>query len=235
MLLKVENITVRYGKALALDNVSIEVSDQSVVSIIGANGAGKSTLMKALSGLAPITIGKIWFNKKRIDNLKTHEIVKAGLVHIPEGRKLFPYLSVLTNLQLGASLRHDKLGIKRDLAQVFEHFPILAERLNQKAGTLSGGQQQMLAIGRGLMAGPRLLLMDEPSLGLDPIKVKELQPVIRNIRKRGVSVLLAEQNIPLALGVATRGYALQVGKVVQQGDIETFQTSDLVRKAYLGG
>ena len=235
MLLQVDNITVKYGKAIAVEGVSIEVPERKVVSIIGANGAGKSTILKALSGLTSLACGEIRFAGQRIDGLKPYEIVKLGLAHVPEGRKLFPFLPVMSNLKLGASLRKDKGGIKKDLDEVFDHFPRLLERRNQNAGTLSGGEQQMLAIGRGLMTNPKLLLMDEPSLGLAPIMVAELIPVIKNINKKGVSVLLVEQNIPLALGVADRGYALQVGKVVLEGGIEEFKANGIVKRAYLGG
>jgi branched-chain amino acid transport system ATP-binding protein len=219
---------------MALDNVSIEIEDGSVVTMIGANGAGKSTVLRALSGLVKINSGEIWFSGKRIDGTSPTNIVKMGIVHVPEGRRLFPALSVMSNLELGASLRKDKAGIKKDMNEIFEHFPRLLERRNQSAGTLSGGEQQMVAIARGLMAKPKLLLLDEPSLGLSPIMVDELVPIIKNINQTGVSVLLVEQNIGLALRVATKGYALQVGKVVMQGDIELFKSSDIVKRAYLG-
>jgi len=235
MLLNVDNISVNYGKAMALDNVSLEVAEGSVVSIIGANGAGKSTILRSISGLTPLANGKIVFLDKRIDHMNTHAIVALGIVQIPEGRQLFPYLTVLSNLKLGTSSRKDKDGINRDMEEIFERFPILRARRNQKAGTLSGGEQQMLAIARGMMAKPTLLLMDEPSVGLAPIVVQELGQVIKDINKRGVSVLLVEQNVPLALGVASRGYALQVGKIVLQGNIEEFKASEVVKKAYLGG
>jgi branched-chain amino acid transport system ATP-binding protein len=235
MLLEVVNITVKYGKAIAVEAVSINIQPGEVVTIIGANGAGKSTILKALSGLTPLVSGEIRFNGKRINGLKPFEIVELGLAHVPEGRKLFPYLPVMSNLKLGASLRKDKEGIQRDLETVFDYFPRLWERRKQNAGTLSGGEQQMLAIGRGLMANPRLLLMDEPSLGLAPILVAELVPVIKNINKKGVSVLLVEQNMPLALKVADRGYALQVGKVLFEGDVETLKANEIVKQAYLGG
>jgi branched-chain amino acid transport system ATP-binding protein len=202
--------------------------------MIGANGAGKSTVLRALSGLVKINSGEIWFSSKRIDGTSPTNIVKMGIVHVPEGRRLFPALSVMSNLELGASLRKDKAGIKKDMNEIFEHFPRLLERRNQSAGTLSGGEQQMVAIARGLMAKPKLLLLDEPSLGLSPIMVDELVPIIKNINQTGVSVLLVEQNIGLALRVATKGYALQVGKVVMQGDIELFKSSDIVKRAYLG-
>ena len=219
---------------MALDDVSIDISDGSVVTMIGANGAGKSTVLRAISGLAPIKCGEIWFSGKRIDGLSPTQIVKMGIIHVPEGRRLFPSLSVINNLELGASLRKDKPGIKKDMDEIFEHFPRLKERRNQSAGTLSGGEQQMVAIARGLMAKPKLLLLDEPSLGLSPIMVDELVPIINNINQTGVAVLLVEQNIGLALRVATKGYALQVGKVVMQGDIELFKSSEVVKKAYLG-
>ena len=235
MLLKIEHITVHYGKAIALDDVSLEVAEGTIVSIIGANGAGKSTILRAVSGLVPLTSGEVRFSDERIDGMGTHDIVKLGIVQIPEGRQLFPFLTVLNNLKLGASLRKDKAGINNDMDGVFKLFPVLRERLNQKAGTLSGGEQQMLAIARGLMASPKLLLMDEPSVGLAPIVVDELGQVIKDINQRGVSVLLVEQNVRLALGVASRGYALQVGRVVLESDIDAMKSSDIVKRAYLGG
>jgi branched-chain amino acid transport system ATP-binding protein len=235
MLLEVKNITVHYGKSVALDDVSLEVAEGFVVSIIGANGAGKSTILKALSGLVPLTSGEIYFMNSRIDRTNPTEIVKLGIVHIPEGRRLFPYLTVLTNLKLGASLRKDRAGINQDIEKAFERFPILRDRRNQQAGTLSGGEQQMLAIARGLMAKPSLLLMDEPSLGLAPIVVEQLGEVIKSINQEGVSVLLVEQNVPLALRVANRGYALQTGRVVLEGDINEFRSAETVKRAYLGG
>ncbi len=235
MLLQVDDITVKYGKAIAVDKVSIKVPEGDVVSIIGANGAGKSTILRALSGLTPLFSGKIHFAGQRIDGLEPYEIVELGLIHVPEGRKLFPYLPVMSNLKLGACLRKDKDAIKKDLDEVFEYFPRLWERRKQNAGTLSGGEQQMLAIGRALMASPRLLMMDEPSLGLAPILVAELVPVIKNINKKGVSVLLVEQNMPLAFSAAEWGYALQVGKVVFEGGIEELKENEIVKRAYLGG
>jgi len=234
MILNIKNISLYYGKAMALDDVSIDIAEGTVVTMIGANGSGKSTVLRALSGLARISSGEIWFSGKRIDAANPTSIVKMGVVHVPEGRKLFPALSVMSNLELGASLRKDKAGIKKDLDEIFEHFPRLLERCNQSAGTLSGGEQQMVAIARGLMAKPKLLLLDEPSLGLSPIMVDELVPIIKNINQTGVAVLLVEQNIGLALRVATKGYALQVGKVVLQGDIDLFKSSDVVKRAYLG-
>ncbi len=234
-MLEVRDLTVHYGKAMAVDRVSLAVADGAVATIIGANGAGKSTILKALSGLVPLTSGEIWFRRRRIDRTPAFDIVGLGLVQIPEGRRLFPYLTVLNNLKLGASLRKDKEGIKRDMEELFDHFPILMKRRDQKAGTMSGGEQQMLAIARSLMARPRLLLMDEPSLGLAPIMVNGLVPVIKNIHQRGVGVLLVEQNVPLALQVAERAYALQVGKIVLEGDVQEFKENEIVKRAYLGG
>lgn len=235
MLLEIKELTVHYGKSMAVQEVSLGVGEGAVVSIIGANGAGKSTILRGLVGLVPATSGEIRFRGGRIDGRETTEIVKQGISLVPEGRQLFPYLSVLSNLKLGASLRRDKDGIEQSLEEVYQLFPRLQERRNQKAGTLSGGEQQMLAIGRGLMAKPKLLCMDEPSLGLAPIIIEHLGEVIRDINKRGASVLLVEQNVHLALGVASHAYALQVGRVVLEGDIETLKTSDIVKRAYLGG
>ncbi len=234
MLLEVRNLAVYYGKAVALDNVSMEVAEGSVVTLVGANGAGKTTLLRSISGLIPASSGEIWFKGMKINGLPAPKIVALGLVHVPQGRRLFPYLTVLSNLKLGASLRKDIKAVKQDLDNVFQHFPRLYERRNQKAGTLSGGEQQMVAIGRGLMADPKLLMMDEPSLGLAPLMVAELVPVIQYINARGISVLLVEQNVSLALGVASKGYALQVGRIVLEGDIEQFKTSEVVKTAYLG-
>jgi len=234
MLLRVKDLSVYYGKAMALENVSLEVAQGAVVTIIGANGAGKSTILKVLSGLWPSTSGEVYFDNMKIEGMEPYEIVSLGLVHNPEGRRLFPYLNVLENLKLGASLRKDKEGIRQDLEGVFTHFPILRERRKQKAGNLSGGEQMMLAIARGLMAKPRLLLMDEPTLGLAPVMVVELVSVIETINKTGVSVLLVEQNVFLALQVAHRGYVLEVGKVILEGNIDQFKNSELVKRAYLG-
>jgi branched-chain amino acid transport system ATP-binding protein len=234
MLLRVKDLSVYYGKAMALKNVSLEMAHGTVVTIIGANGAGKSTVLKVLSGLWPSTAGEVYFDNQKIKGMAPYEIVSLGLVHIPEGRRLFPYLNVIENLRLGASLRKDREGIKQDLDEVFAHFPILRDRRKQKAGSLSGGEQMMLAIARGLMASPRLLLMDEPTLGLAPVMVLELVSVIQRINGSGVGVLLVEQNVFLALQVAHKGYVLEVGKVILEGDIEQFKDSELVKRAYLG-
>jgi branched-chain amino acid transport system ATP-binding protein len=219
---------------MALDDVSIEVTRGSVVGIIGANGAGKSTILRTVSGLKQLTAGEILFRDQRINGMGTTEIVKLGIVHIMEGRRLFPYLSVLTNLKLGASLRKDKAGINHDMEDILERFPLLRARRNQKAGTLSGGEQQMLAIGRGLMAKPQLLMLDEPSVGLSPLMVDTVAQIVKDINRRGVTVLLVEQNIPLAFSVAKRGYALQVGKVVLEGTTDELQSAGVVKQTYLG-
>lgn len=233
-MLSLRHVSVHYGKAMALDDVSIEVTHGSVVGIIGANGAGKSTILRTVSGLKQLTSGEIVFRDQRISGMGTTEIVKLGIVHILEGRRLFPYLSVLTNLKLGASLRKDKADINEDMEDILERFPALRARRNQKAGTLSGGEQQMLAIGRGLMAKPQLLMLDEPSVGLSPLMVDTVAQIVKDINQRGVTVLLVEQNIPLAFSVAKRGYALQVGKVVLEGTIEKLQSAGVVKQTYLG-
>jgi branched-chain amino acid transport system ATP-binding protein len=235
MLLRVKDIIVHYGKAVALNGVSLEVPKGTVVTIIGANGAGKSTILKALSGLVPLSSGEVWFMNNRIDKMATYDIVGLGLVQVPEGRRLFPYLSVSDNLILGASLRKDKAGIEEDMNIVFEYFPVLKDRMKQQAGTLSGGEQQMLAIGRALLSKAKLILLDEPSLGLAPIIVEELGAVIKDINKKGISILLAEQNIPLALDVANTGYVLQAGRVILEGEITSLEDSSIVKRAYLGG
>jgi len=235
MLLEIDNLTVRYGKSTAIRGVSLQVPEGAVVSIIGANGSGKSTVLRALVGLVPLSEGEIRFKGRRISGLETNDVVRRGIALVPEGRQLFPYLSVLSNLKLGASLRKDGEGIRKDLNAVYDLFPVLKERGAQAAGTLSGGEQQMVAIGRGLMAKPTLLCMDEPSLGLAPIVIEQLGEVIRNINRRGVTVLLVEQNVHLALGVASAACALQVGRVVLEGDIDAMRSSDIVKRAYLGG
>ena len=235
MILSLKDVTVRYGTAEAVRGITIAVDEGSVVSIIGANGAGKSTILKAISGLVPLTSGEIQFMGKKISGASPVSIVKLGIAHVPEGRRPFPYMSVLDNLRLGAYLRNDRAGIKRDLDEIFKRFPILWERRNQKAGSLSGGEQQMLTIGRSLMSKPRLLLMDEPSLGLSPLVINRLAEVIRDINGGGISILLVEQNAGLVTRVANRGYVLEVGEVVLEGNLRELMSSDLVRKAFLGG
>jgi branched-chain amino acid transport system ATP-binding protein len=235
MLLKLNDVTIHYETAEAVKAVNLEVGEGAVVGIIGANGAGKSTILKAVSGLVPLTQGEIYLRNKRIDGLATHEIVNLGIVHVPEGRRLFPHMTVLANLRLGAYLRKDKAAIESDLEAIFKLFPRLKERHNQKAGTLSGGEQEMLAICRGLMARPKLLLLDEPSLGLSPIIIEELANIIKDINKNGISVLLVEQNASLVTEVTDRGYVLEVGKVVLEGNITELMANKLVQRAFIGG
>ncbi|NLO28461.1 MAG: ABC transporter ATP-binding protein [Actinobacteria bacterium] len=235
MFAELRNISVYYNKSMAVENVTINVPEAGVVSIIGANGAGKSTILKSLLGIVHVREGEIVFDGDDISGLGTADRVKRGIVLVPEGRQLFPYLSVITNLKLGATVRRDKAGVAESMEYVLELFPRLKERLKQDAGTLSGGEQQMLAIGRGLMANPRLLCMDEPSVGLAPIIVEQVGEVIKDINSRGISVLLVEQNAHLALGVCRTGYVLEVGRVVMEGDRETIRCSEIVKRAYLGG
>jgi branched-chain amino acid transport system ATP-binding protein len=234
MLLKLNNITVHYGTAEAVRDITIVLEEGAVVSVIGSNGAGKSTILKAISGLIPLYSGKIEFLGKEINGMPTNRIVGLGIAHVPEGRNLFPYMSVMANIRLGAYLRKDKEGITAALERVFTLFPLLKERSNQKAGSLSGGEQQMLAIGRALMAKPRLLMMDEPSLGLAPLVIDLLADVISDINKSGISVLLVEQNAGLVTQVADRGYVLEVGKVVLEGNIRELMSNQLVQRAFLG-
>ncbi|MBA7599566.1 High-affinity branched-chain amino acid transport ATP-binding protein LivF [subsurface metagenome] len=234
MLLKLSNVTVHYGTAEAIKDITMAVDEGTVVSVIGANGAGKSTILKAISGLVPLYSGEIEFLGKKINGMPVDKIVNLGIAQVPEGRRLFPYMSVMANIKLGAYLRKDKSGIETDLNKVFELFPILRGRRNQKAGSLSGGEQQMLAIGRALMTKPGLLMMDEPSLGLGPIVIDHLTDTIRDINKSGISVLLVEQNAGLVTKVSQKCYVIEVGKVVLEGDIKELMANDSVRRAFLG-
>jgi branched-chain amino acid transport system ATP-binding protein len=234
MLLELRGVTVYYGDALAVRDISLSQDEGTVVSVIGANGAGKSTVLKAISGLVPLRSGSIQMDGKRIDGLGTDKIVKSGVALVPEGRKLFPYMSVASNLKLGAYLRSDKQAVSEDMEGVFGLFPRLKERLRQKAGSLSGGEQQMLAVGRALMSRPKLLMMDEPSLGLAPIVIDHLAENIAEINRRGVSVLLVEQNAGLVQRVAQRCYVIEVGKIVLEGNIGEMMSNDSVRRAFLG-
>jgi branched-chain amino acid transport system ATP-binding protein len=234
MLLNLKNVTVHYDTAEVVKDISIEITEGSIVSIIGANGAGKSTILRAISGLVRLTSGDIYFMSKNISGMPANEIVKLGISYIPEGRRPFPYMSVMANLKLGAYLRTDKAGIVADLQKIFEVFPPLKERRNLKAGHLSGGEQQMLAIGRALMARPKLILMDEPSMGLGPLIIEQLADVIKAINKDGTSILLVEQNAGLVAKVSDRGYVLEVGKIVLEGDFRQLMDNDFVRRAFLG-
>jgi branched-chain amino acid transport system ATP-binding protein len=234
-LLEVTNLVARYGRITALADVSLNVDEGEVVTLIGANGAGKTTTLRAISGLVRPASGTIRFGGRDITRLAPNEIVRAGISHSPEGRRVFPRMTVRENLELGAYTRRSKAEIAADTERVLQIFPRLEERYAQKAGTMSGGEQQMLAIGRALMSRPRLLLLDEPSLGLSPILVQTIFDVIRDISARGTTILLIEQNARQALAVASRGYVLEVGRVAHQGPAAELAASEAVRAAYLGG
>lgn len=235
MLLELKELRVRYDTVEAVKGVSLVVEEGEIVSLIGANGAGKSTILKAISGLIRPASGQIWFQGQRIDGLKPASIVKAGIAQVPEGGRLFTKLTVAENLQAGAYLRRDREAIQADLARVFRHLPRLEERKKQRAGTMSGGERQMLAFGRALMAGPRLLLLDEPSLGLSPLLVNEIFKIIRDFKAEGVTILLVEQNARKALELADRAYVLETGRVVLEGPAKQLLDSPEVKNAYLGG
>ena len=235
MLLQVDDAVVHYKKVAALKGISMAVPEGGIVTIIGANGAGKSTTLRAISGLIGLTSGEIRYDGHRIDGLAPEKIVGLGIAQVPEGRRVFPELTVLENLNIGAFLRRDTAGIGRDLEAVFGHFPRLEERAGQWAKTLSGGEQQMLAMGRALMSGPKLLLLDEPSLGLSPIMVGEIAKIIIEINKRGVPVVLVEQNAEMALRLADYAYVLETGSIALEGGAAELHANDHVRRAYLGG
>ena len=234
MLLEMKDINVHYQKVQAVTDISIQIDEGQIVTLIGANGAGKSTALRTISGLKRATSGGVWFDGERIDQLAPEKIVSMGIAHVPEGRQVFPNLSVIENLLSGAFLRKDRQGIARDLEEVHEHFPVLKERRNQRAKTLSGGEQQMVAIGRALMSNPRLILMDEPSLGLAPVMVQEVAKIIREINKKGVPVILVEQNAELALNLAGYGYVLETGRIAMEGKAKDLHENEHVRHAYLG-
>jgi branched-chain amino acid transport system ATP-binding protein len=234
MLLKVTDIHVHYGHVAALKGISLEVEEAGFVTLIGSNGAGKSTTLRAISGLDHPSAGVIVFEGERIEGLSADKIVRLGIAHVPEGRRVFKDLTVMENLLLGAFTRDDQVEIEKDLETVFEHFPRLRERKDQSARTMSGGEQQMVAIGRALMSRPKLLLLDEPSLGLAPVIVQEIARILVEINKRGVSVILVEQNAELALELAQHGYVLETGNIALEGKASGLMNNDHVRKAYLG-
>ena len=234
-MLKIEDINVYYGNIQALKGISLSINEGEIVTLIGANGAGKSTLLKSISGLLKPKQGKIIYEGQSIGGKAAQSIVKMGISHVPEGRRVFANMTVEENLQLGAYLRKDKAGIKQDMEKVYELFPRLLERLKQQSGTLSGGEQQMLAMGRALMAKPRLLLLDEPSMGLAPLLVKQIFHIIEEINKTGTTILLVEQNANLALSIADRAYVVETGRIVLSGKSEELTASEEIKNAYLGG
>lgn len=235
MLLEVKDLNVFYGAIHALQGVSFNVDEGEIVSLIGANGAGKSTTLKTISGLLHPRAGQVVLRGESLVNCPAQEIVRKGVIQVPEGRKIFAPLTVQENLEMGAFTRSDPAEIRASMERVFKSFPRLKERLSQLGGTLSGGEQQMLAIGRGLMAKPKLLLLDEPSMGLAPILVEEIFSIIQEINQQGVSVLLVEQNALMALSIAHRGYVLETGRIVLTGSGQSLLENPQVMKAYLGG
>jgi branched-chain amino acid transport system ATP-binding protein len=235
MLLEVKDLRVHYGRAEALKGISINVNEGSIVTLLGANGAGKTTTLRTISGLKRATSGEIWYGGERIDSLPPHEIVKKGISHVPEGRQLFYSLTALQNLEMGAFLLKGRGEFKRKLESICEHFPALKDRFKHKASDLSGGEQQMVAVARALMSNPKVLLMDEPSLGLSPIMVSEVANIVKEINQTGVTIVLVEQNARMALKLAKMAYVMEVGTIALRGDAETVANDANVIKAYLGG
>ncbi|MCX7923073.1 MAG: ABC transporter ATP-binding protein [Clostridia bacterium] len=234
-MLEIKNIDVFYGVIHALKDISLTVNEGEIVTLIGANGAGKTSTLRTISGLIRPAKGSVHFNGEKISDKSVQDIVKKGLSHVPEGRHVFASMTVLENLELGAYLRNDKKGIKEDFEKIYARFPILEKRSKQHAGTLSGGEQQMLAIGRALMSRPKLLLMDEPSMGLAPLLVKEIFSIIEDINRQGTTILLVEQNANMALSIAHRAYVLETGSIVLSGSGKELSQSEEIKKAYLGG
>ena len=234
-MLRLEGIAARYGRVAALEDVTLDVGPGELVCLIGANGAGKTTTLKTISGLLRPVAGRIVFDGAEIQGRAPREILRRGIAHCPEGRRVFPYMTVRENLEMGAYVRTDPTAVATDLDRVLAHFPILAERRRQAAGTLSGGEQQMLAIGRALMARPRLILFDEPSLGLAPTVVETVFAIIAGIQREGTTVLMVEQNAYMALQVATRAYVMETGRVTRQGPAGELANDEHVKQAYLGG
>jgi len=235
VILKVEGLEAHYGKIAALNGINFEVKSDQIVTLLGSNGAGKSTTLKTISGLMRASKGKITFFGEDITKMPPHEIVKRGLIHLPEGRRIFKDLTVTENLELGSFTLKDHAERKRRMNHVFDRFPILGKRAKQLGGTLSGGEQQMLAVGRGLMAAPKLLLMDEPSMGIAPLIVRDISNIIRMLHRDGTPILLVEQNSKMALGLADYGYVMDIGNVVLEGRAEDLKNDDNVIRAYLGG
>jgi branched-chain amino acid transport system ATP-binding protein len=234
LVLELEDVHTYYGSIQALKGISLDVGEREIVTLIGSNGAGKSTTLRSINGLNRPRRGRIRFQGRDITSTPPHQIVKSGIAQAPEGRKLFPRMSVLENLEMGAFQRSDRRGIREDMNRVFELFPRLAERRNQKAGTMSGGEQQMCAIGRALMAHPKLLMLDEPSMGLAPIFVEKIFEIVQEINQQGTTILLVEQNALMALDVANRGYVLETGTIALADDAKALRDNEQVRKTYLG-
>ncbi len=233
-MLEIKDIEVYYGMIQAIKGISFEVNEGEVIALIGANGAGKTTILHTVTGLLSPKRGTVWFEGKDITKVHAHKIVSLGMAHVPEGRRVFAELSVYENLKMGAYTRKDKAEVDETLAMVYKRFPRLEERKNQLAGTLSGGEQQMLAMGRALMSHPKIILMDEPSMGLSPILVNQIFDIIEEVSKSGTTVLLVEQNAKKALSIADRAYVLETGKIVLDGDAKALMDDDSIKKAYLG-
>lgn len=234
-MLEIKNMNVHYGVIHALKNISLIVNSGEIVTLIGSNGAGKTTTLRTISGLKNVTDGEILLEGKDITHTSAQDRVKLGISHVPEGRHVFSTMSVLENLELGSFLRRDKDGITKDIKRIYDWFPILFDRKKQLAGTLSGGEQQMLAIGRGLMSRPKILFLDEPSMGLAPLLVQEIFSIIKDINSAGTTILLVEQNASMALSIADRAYVLETGSIVLSGTGADLMQSDDIKKAYLGG
>jgi branched-chain amino acid transport system ATP-binding protein len=234
MLLDIKDIHCHYGALEAVRGVSLEVTENSIVALLGANGSGKSTIMKAVAGLKKPTKGEIWFGGQRIDGMPPYKVVRTGITLVPEGRQLFPFMTVFDNLRLGASSRRDKEGIEEDLEKLCGHYPILAKKKNERASTLSGGQQAQLAIARGLMARPKMLLLDEPLQGLSPIVIGEVEEMILELNKGGMTVMMVEHNIHMALNMSHKVYVLSNGQISMEGDPEELSQTEYVQRVYLG-
>ncbi|MGN0131797.1 MAG: ABC transporter ATP-binding protein [Lachnospiraceae bacterium] len=233
-MLELENVDVFYGAIHAIHGVSLKVNDGEIVSLIGANGAGKTTILHTITGLKKSSGGTIVYDGHDLTKTEPSRIITLGMAHVPEGRHIFPAMSVTENLEMGAYIRNDKDGIQKSMKEVFERFPRLKERRKQLAGTLSGGEQQMLAVGRALMSNPKMILMDEPSMGLSPLLVKEIFHIIQEVHKQGITVLLVEQNAKMALSIADRAYVLETGDISMSGDAKELLNDEKVKKAYLG-
>lgn len=233
-LLEVKDLEVHYGVIKALKGISFEVNEGEIIALIGANGAGKTTTLQTVSGILPISSGKIFFNGEEITKIPAHKLVKLGISQVPEGRRVFSQMTVLENLKMGAYIRKDKAAIEEDIRNIYKRFPRLEERKNQLAGTLSGGEQQMLAMGRALMSKPKILLLDEPSMGLSPLLVTEIFKIIKDINDAGTTVLLVEQNAKKALSIADRAYVLETGDIALSGKASDLINDDTIKKAYLG-